>query len=136
VRQPPLPTAALITDIGNDLFYEASVERIAEWIEQCLSRLAPLCERIVVTQLPLVRRPSAARSAGVRAARWHHDLTILSCHRAKNFCGKDVQIELAYFLFLRTTNASKKGGIRHTSLFRFQLGWLRRADISNLSGWR
>ncbi len=52
-QRPPLPTAALITDIGNDLLYEASVERIAEWIEQCLSRLAPLCQRIVVTQLPL-----------------------------------------------------------------------------------
>ena len=53
-QRPPLPTAALITDIGNDLLYEASVERIAEWIAQCLSRLTPLCERIVVTQLPLV----------------------------------------------------------------------------------
>ena len=37
--RPPLPTLALITDIGNDLVYGARVEEIAGWVEACLDRL-------------------------------------------------------------------------------------------------
>lgn len=51
--RPNVPTAALLTDVGNDLLYGASPERIAGWVETCLARLAPRCERIVVTELPL-----------------------------------------------------------------------------------
>ena len=35
------PTAALLTDVGNDILYGASVERIVEWVETCLARLRP-----------------------------------------------------------------------------------------------
>ena len=38
-QRPALPTAALLTDIGNDLLYEAPVEQIVEWVELCLDRL-------------------------------------------------------------------------------------------------
>jgi hypothetical protein len=51
--RPPLPTAALLTDVGNDILYGASVERIVEWVETCLARLRPQVEKLVVTQLPL-----------------------------------------------------------------------------------
>jgi hypothetical protein len=51
--RPPGPTAALVTDIGNDILYGETVERIAGWVRTCLERLAPVCERITVTQLPL-----------------------------------------------------------------------------------
>jgi hypothetical protein len=46
-------TAALVTDIGNDLLYEEPVERIAAWIESCLDRLALAEARTVVTLLPV-----------------------------------------------------------------------------------
>jgi len=52
-RRPPAQTFALLTDIGNDIVYGADVERIAGWVEQCLERLTPICERIVITELPL-----------------------------------------------------------------------------------
>jgi len=52
--RPPLPTLALITDIGNDLVYGARVEEIAGWVEACLDRLGPETET-VMTLLPLAR---------------------------------------------------------------------------------
>jgi hypothetical protein len=54
-RRPPVPTAGLLTDIGNDLLYGASVPCIVEWLDECLSRLTPHCTRLVVTALPLER---------------------------------------------------------------------------------
>lgn len=51
--RPPLPTAALLTDIGNDLIYEQEVETVVGWLEECLDRLARHNARIVLTQLPL-----------------------------------------------------------------------------------
>jgi hypothetical protein len=48
-----LPTAALITDIGNDLFYGASPETIAGWVEQCCQRLTALDARLIMTRLPV-----------------------------------------------------------------------------------
>ncbi|HEY4593373.1 MAG TPA: hypothetical protein VIJ61_13245 [Thermoanaerobaculia bacterium] len=52
--RPPLPTLALVTDIGNDLVYGAPVQEIAGWVEACLDRLGPAAE-IVMTLLPLAR---------------------------------------------------------------------------------
>jgi hypothetical protein len=52
--RPPLPTLALLTDVGNDLVYGARVEEIAGWVEACLDRLAFGTE-IVMTLLPLAR---------------------------------------------------------------------------------
>lgn len=46
-------TFGLLTDIGNDILYGASVESIARWVDGCLQRLTPLCQQIVVTELPL-----------------------------------------------------------------------------------
>ena len=51
--RPPAPTCALVTDIGNDLLYEAPVSQIIEWITFCLDRLACANARVVVTQLPI-----------------------------------------------------------------------------------
>lgn len=52
-RFPGPPTAALVTDIGNDLLYGEPVEQIVDWLEQCLDRLAAVEARTVVTLLPL-----------------------------------------------------------------------------------
>jgi len=58
-RRPPLPTFALVTDIGNDLAYGAGVAATAGWVEACLDRLAaPKADaeaEIVMTLLPLAR---------------------------------------------------------------------------------
>jgi hypothetical protein len=59
-RRPPLPTFALVTDVGNDLLYGAGVGEIAAWVEACLDRLVhpragvPPAE-VVLTLLPLAR---------------------------------------------------------------------------------
>ena len=53
----PLATSALVTDIGNDLFYDQPLERIVGWIEFCLARLAAIEARTVVTRLPLDNLP-------------------------------------------------------------------------------
>ncbi len=49
----PLPTAALVTDIGNDLVYERSVDEIGDWVDACLSRCAALGACSLVTRLPI-----------------------------------------------------------------------------------
>ena len=46
-------TAALLTDIGNDIFYGVSVSRICEWVNSCLDRLQEVDARIVMTLLPV-----------------------------------------------------------------------------------
>ena len=47
------PTAALLTDIGNDILYGASADQITRWVERCLQQLTPLTQRITITRLPL-----------------------------------------------------------------------------------
>jgi hypothetical protein len=47
------PTAALITDIGNDILYEVPVERLVDWVAECFDRLAERRAATVVTQLPV-----------------------------------------------------------------------------------
>jgi hypothetical protein len=51
--RPHAKTLALVTDIGNDILYGASVDTIASWVEQCFDRLAAAGARTVVTQLPI-----------------------------------------------------------------------------------
>lgn len=46
-------TAAILTDVGNDILYGADPETIADWVDCCLARLTPCCEKMVVTRLPL-----------------------------------------------------------------------------------
>ena len=52
-RRKPVPLAALITDIGNDLLYGAEVAQIAEWIETCLTRLSRADATITMTKMPM-----------------------------------------------------------------------------------
>jgi hypothetical protein len=71
---PGVPTAALVTDIGNDLLYEEPVERIAGWVEACLDRLAAAGARTVVTLLPVdnLQTISRARFALMRTLFFPH----------------------------------------------------------------
>jgi hypothetical protein len=61
--RPPVPTAALVTDIGNDLLYGVPPDRLHEWVERCLDRLADAGASVVITQMPIgsVERLSEAR---------------------------------------------------------------------------
>jgi hypothetical protein len=58
-----MPTAALVTDIGNDLLYGVPPDRLFEWVEKCLNRLAEATAKVVITQMPIenVERLSDAR---------------------------------------------------------------------------
>lgn len=50
--RPSLPTAALVTDIGNDMLYGISPDQMLDWVERCLDRLAEVGAATIVTQLP------------------------------------------------------------------------------------
>jgi len=52
-RRRPLPTTALLTDIGNDVAYGATIEQIVDWLDECLYRLEQLGAKVTVTGLPL-----------------------------------------------------------------------------------
>jgi hypothetical protein len=73
-RQPEIPTAALITDIGNDLLYEEPVEQIVLWVQECFDRLAAIGARTVVTLLPTenLRTLSRARFQLMRTIFFPH----------------------------------------------------------------
>ena len=47
------PTAAMMTDIGNDLLYEVPPLVIADWVRRCADRLVERCDSVVMTLLPL-----------------------------------------------------------------------------------
>jgi hypothetical protein len=52
-NRPPLPTAALVTDVGNDIMYGASVDVILGWVSVVLRRLRSQGAETVVTALPM-----------------------------------------------------------------------------------
>lgn len=52
-RRPPLPTSALLTDIGNDLLYGVPVERLLEWVAGCLDHLAAARATTIMTRIPI-----------------------------------------------------------------------------------
>ncbi len=52
-RRPEAPTCALITDVGNDIAYDVSVETIIEWVGECLDRLQRFDAKVVMTDLPI-----------------------------------------------------------------------------------
>lgn len=68
-QREPLPTAALVTDIGNDILYDLSVTQIASWVNECLGRLVDRCDRVVVTELPVasVSRMTATQFYALRS---------------------------------------------------------------------
>jgi hypothetical protein len=52
-RQQVAPSAALVTDIGNDLMFGAQVEQIIGWVQSCLERLQQSATpHIILTALP------------------------------------------------------------------------------------
>ena len=66
---PPVPTRALLTDVGNDILYGFPAERVLEWVDEALTRLARVSDELVVTGLPMesIRRLSPRRFRVVRS---------------------------------------------------------------------
>jgi hypothetical protein len=54
-RRSPVPTYALLTDIGNDLAYGASPVELVGWLATCLARLRAIDTITVMTLLPTER---------------------------------------------------------------------------------
>jgi hypothetical protein len=52
-NRPPLPTAALITDVGNDLLYGVPPDQVINWVSGCLNLLSAAGATTVITQLPM-----------------------------------------------------------------------------------
>ena len=67
-EREPLPSLALVTDIGNDIFYGVNVPQIADWVGQCIDRLQDAGAQVIVTSLPVcnLERVSAAHFAVMR----------------------------------------------------------------------
>jgi hypothetical protein len=66
---PAVPTRVLVTDVGNDIVYGFPAERILEWVDDALARLAGVSDDIVLTNLPMdsIRRLSPAHFRAVRS---------------------------------------------------------------------
>ena len=54
-KAEPLPTYALVTDIGNDIAYGYDVKDIKQWVEDCVKRLSEMNANIVLTRMPVDR---------------------------------------------------------------------------------
>jgi hypothetical protein len=52
-QRPRLPTAALLTDVGNDLLLEMLPWQVARAVEECVDRLQGVGACVVLTPLPL-----------------------------------------------------------------------------------
>lgn len=52
-RASSAKTSCVITDIGNDLLYDRTVDQIIDWLEQCIIRLRLTAGPIAITGIPL-----------------------------------------------------------------------------------
>jgi hypothetical protein len=66
---PPVPTRALVTDVGNDILYGFPGEQVVAWAEAAVDRLERTTRDITLTDLPLasIRRLSRARFLAFRS---------------------------------------------------------------------
>jgi hypothetical protein len=64
-----VPLYALLTDIGNDLVFGSSPERIDQWVNECISRLQAENARITIGRLPVfaLKRLGRMRFAATRS---------------------------------------------------------------------
>lgn len=81
--QPRTRTLALVTDVGNDILYEAPPARILEWVEEAVVRVRRHADDVAVAGLPLARirrlsRPGFLffRSVLVPQCRLSHAVTL------------------------------------------------------------
>lgn len=67
--RPELPTVGLVTDVGNDLAYGETLDRVAGWVAACLDRLSKRESLTILTLLPLasLEKLSPARFTAARS---------------------------------------------------------------------
>jgi hypothetical protein len=108
---PELPTRALVADVGNDILYGSSAERILAWVEEALGRLQRVTRDIILTDLPLVsiRRLSPARFLVFRS------ILFPSCRLSL-----DQVLEIAEHVNAGLEGLSTARGVR---LFRLNPAW-------------
>ena len=98
--RPAMRTASLITDVGNDLLLGASPSHVATWIDQCLERLAPVTDSLVITELPLanIAHLSNARFRLFRTILFPRSELTLSevSHKAKDLNEQLLQLASRY----------------------------------------
>lgn len=56
-----LPTTALLTDIGNDVFYDVPLDRLLDWVEICLGRLFAAGAEVSMSLPPVCNLPTLSR---------------------------------------------------------------------------
>ena len=78
--RPPARTAALVTDVGNDLLYGAPVAAILDWVAECLDRLAAQCADRA-DAVAAVERRETHRLAVCRDAAFHFSKVSRSSRR-------------------------------------------------------
>ncbi len=57
----PVPTRALVTDVGNDILYGFPPEQVLAWVDEALGRLGRFTDDIVLTDLPLASARNVSR---------------------------------------------------------------------------
>lgn len=132
----PLPTYALVTDIGNDLFYGASVEQILEWVDLTLTRLASLNARTIVTLLPT----GTADHISARRFRWLRSWMFPSC-RLELVELQQMIVALNSQLLTRAQSQAVRVVEQRAAWYGFDPIHIRRARWSDawteiLRGWR
>jgi hypothetical protein len=78
-RAPALPTSAIVADVGNDLAYEAPVDKVAAWVAMALDRLAHHGAQTALNNVPI----ESLRTVG--AIRYHllRSLLFPSCRLSR-----------------------------------------------------
>ena len=64
---PEARTRALVTDVGNDILYGYSADRILAWIDEVVSRLQSLTQDIAITDLPVFNIRSRTKYLAFRS---------------------------------------------------------------------
>ena len=66
---PVTPTRGLVTDVGNDIVYGFSADRILSWVDDALARLGGVSDDLVLTDLPMdsIRHLSPRKFRATRA---------------------------------------------------------------------
>lgn len=72
---PPLPTRAIIADLGNDLAYEAPVDDVLKWVAATLDRLEEHDARVVINNVPI----ASLRTVGTARYYLFRELFFPSC---------------------------------------------------------
>lgn len=96
-ERPRLPTVSLLTDVGNDLLYGASVETIVSWVEWCLTKLEAISDQVILTELPLesIARLNFSKFFLIRSVLFPKSRLTLSAAREMSAVLNDRIVDLA-----------------------------------------